>query len=142
MPDNIFTTIENANRSVTIEPVRKPEPMLWLDDHRGRYIPRDFAQSFISRDLHVTGVSSDGWQILERGPDDESTGEQYWDAWFDVEQNAIVTIEGVKYSLYQDGALWLIPEGMEWDDKTEGFIWPDDEPLDPPGWEGGFADNH
>ena len=91
----------------------------------------------------MTGVSSDDWQILERGPDDETTGDQYWDVWTWVCDNATVTDEhGTKYSLWQDGDCWLIPKGMEWSDKEGTYIWPDDEPLDPPGWEGGFADNH
>ncbi len=115
----------------------KPKMMLWLSDARGVYIPRDFANSFADRSKHVTGVSSDDWQVLERGPDDEA----YWDVWNDVEQNAIVTDEnGHKYTLYQDGDLWLVPEGMEWDDHMGTFEWPKDE--SDPGFEGGFADNH
>jgi hypothetical protein len=36
----------------------------------------------------------------------------------------LATIPGlVRYSLYQDGALWLIPEGMELTDRGE-WIWP------------------
>lgn len=101
----------------------KPDMMLWLDDHRGVYIPRDFANCFNDRAKHVSGVSNEDWQILESGPDNE----QYWEAWNDVCDNAIVTDEnGVKFRLYQDGALWLIPEGMEWNDDTESFDYPED----------------
>jgi hypothetical protein len=121
---------------------RKPEPMLWLNDARGVYIPRDFANCFIDRDKHVSGVRAELWTILEGGPDGPQ-GPDYWEVWQDVCDNATVTDEnGVKYSLHQDGDLWLIPEGMEWSDQNQFFIWPEDEPLDPPGWEGGFADNH
>ncbi len=115
----------------------KPKMMLWLSDARGVYIPRDFANSFADRSKHVTGVSDEDWAILESGPDHE----WYWDTWNDVEQNAIVTDEnGHKYTLYQNGDLWLVPEGMEWDDHMQTFDWPKDESE--PGFEGGFADNH
>jgi hypothetical protein len=101
----------------------KPDMLLWLDDHRGQYIPRDFANSFADRAKIVSGVSDDNWEILEAGPEHEL----YWDVWNDVEQNAVVTDDnGVVYTLYQDGALWLVPEGMEWNDANETFEWPDD----------------
>jgi hypothetical protein len=28
--------------------------------------------------------------------------------------------------LYQDGDLWLIPEGMQWNDETGFFEWPEE----------------
>ena len=101
----------------------KPEMLLWLNDSRGQYIPRDFAQSFVNRAKSVTGVSDEDWAILEAGPDHE----QYWDAWTEVEQNARITDEnGVKYRIYQDGDCWLIPEGMEYNDGDgDMFIWPE-----------------
>jgi hypothetical protein len=104
----------------------RPEPMLWLDDHRGQYIPQDFATSFSTRDKDVTGVSDENWAILEAGPDHE----WYWDAWTEVCDNAVITAndgDGTKYTVHQDGACWLIPEGMEWSDKAEFFVWPDDD---------------
>ena len=104
----------------------KPEPLLWLSDARGVYIPRDFASSFANRDHDVIGVLEDDWIILEAGPDGP-TG-LYWDAWEDVLNNAVVTdTRGVRYRLRQDGDLWLIPEGMEWNDKEECFQWSEPE---------------
>ena len=47
----------------------RPEPLLWLSDARGVYIPRDFANSFSNRAKDVTGVSDEDWAILEAGPD-------------------------------------------------------------------------
>lgn len=100
----------------------KPDMLLWLSDARGIYIPRDFAQSFADRSKHVSGVSEEEWQILEQ-PDHE----HYWDVWNDVEQSAIVTDEnGVKFRLYQDGDLWLVPDGMEWNDDNQTFEWPNE----------------
>lgn len=99
----------------------KPDVMLWLDDHRGIYIPRDFANCFKERDKVVSGVNAEQWAILESGPDNES----YWDVWTEVLDGAIVTeTDGTKYRLWQDGALWLVPEGMEFDDESATFVWP------------------
>lgn len=105
----------------------KPEPMLWLDDHRGIYIPRDFAASFADRAKSVRGVSDDNWSILESGPDHE----WYWEAWNDVCDRATVTDDnGVEHFVHQDGACWLVPVGMEWDDATEFFVWPNENDDD------------
>lgn len=101
----------------------KPEMLLWLDDHRGQYIPRDFANSFTNRDRDVSGISANQWQTLESGPDNEF----YWDAWDDVLNNAIVTDEnGIRYRLHQDSALWLVPVGMEWNEENDCFEWPEE----------------
>jgi hypothetical protein len=97
--------------------------MLWLDDHRGVYIPRDFANCFTDRAKFVQGVTDEQWAILEQGPD----AEFYWDVWTEVLDNATVTDGKTVCRLYQDGALWLIPEGMEWSDENEFFVWPDEQ---------------
>jgi hypothetical protein len=102
----------------------RPDMMLWLDDHRGVYIPRDFANSFADRAKSVSGVKDKDWLILEAGPDHEL----YWDTWNEVSDCARVTDEnGVVYTVYQDGACWLVPEGMEWSEEENGFVWPEDE---------------
>jgi hypothetical protein len=101
-------------------PMSKPEPMLWLSDARGIYIPRDFATSFADRSKSVIGVSPEDWEALEAGPDHE----WYWETWADVCDSAIVTDEkGVKYRIHQDGDCWLIPADMVWSDETEFFVW-------------------
>jgi hypothetical protein len=101
-----------------------PDMLLWLSDARGVYIPRDFANCFTERAKVVSGVNDDNWEILEAGPEHEL----YWEAWTEVLDRAIVTSEtGVKYRLHQDGDLWLIPEGMEWSDEQDTFVWPDEE---------------
>jgi hypothetical protein len=102
----------------------KPEPMLWLSDARGVYIPRDFANSFADRLISVQGVDEENWKILEAGPDHEL----YWDAWDEVCRDAtIIDDVGNKFSIHQDGDYWLIPDGMTWSDKADSFVWPDDE---------------
>lgn len=95
--------------------------MLWLSDARGVYIPRDFANSFTDRAKWVQGVDDATWAILEAGPDHD----EYWDAWTDVCDNATVTDGSTVCRLYQDGDLWLIPEGMEWDESEGFFVWPE-----------------
>lgn len=115
----------------------RPEPLLWLDDHRGVYIPRDFAGSFADRAKSVVGVTDENWTILEAGPDHE----WYWEAWAEVCDGATVTDDnGVEYTVWQDGACWLIPAGMEWSAKDEFFAWPkedgDDEECEIRGTDG------
>ena len=99
------------------------EMLLWLSDSRGIYIPRDFANSFADRAKSVSGVSDHDWAVLEDGPNYE----WYWSAWDNVCSNAVVTIDGVKYFVHQDGDCWLVPVGMVWDDKTDTFIWESEE---------------
>jgi hypothetical protein len=102
----------------------KPDMKLWLADTRGIYIPRDFANSFADRAKSVEGVPDTEWTVLEAGPDHE----WYWESWQVVCDNAIVTDEnGVKYSVWQDGDCWLIPHGMELNERTGCFEWPEEE---------------
>src|ERR1700693_5927792 len=105
---------------------KKPEPLLWLSDARGQYIPRDFAGSFVNRERDVTGVSADDWAILEN-PEHE----YYWDTWSDVCDKARITdstvTPPVTYTIYQNGDCWLIPEGMEYSEETDFFAWPAEE---------------
>ena len=86
---------------------------LFLDGNRGIYIPRDFAEC-IKRE-HVENVSAEQWAILDAGPDHEF----YWDAWTEVLDGAVLTdpVTAVRYTLWQDGDLWIIPEGAEWPDE-------------------------
>lgn len=97
---------------------RKPEPILFLSDARGVYIPRDFANE-IRRDC-LSGVDDAALDILRTGPDHPL----YWDVWADVESSAVVTDpeSGVAYYVYQDGDCWLLPEGMIVDDNGD-FSW-------------------
>lgn len=98
--------------------VMKPNPELFLDDHRGVYIPRDFAQC-VKRE-QVSNVTPEQYAILENPEHD-----LYWDVWMEVCDDAVLTSSnGTTYTLYQDGALWLIPDGMEWDDKEDWWVWP------------------
>lgn len=99
----------------------KPDTVLLLSDARGIYIPCDFARAFIDRAKSVANVTAEQWAILDAGPEHP----EYWETWDEVLNYAVVTdANGVKYLLFQDGNLWLVPRGMEWDDSIEGFKWP------------------
>ena len=97
----------------------KPEPILFASDARGRYIPQYFATE-VKHEL-VSGLEPDDWTILEAGPDHEL----YWDVWTGVCDSAVVTNpdDGIRYTLHQDGDLWLIPEGMDYSEMEHGFVW-------------------
>lgn len=97
----------------------RPDVMLYLDDHRGIYIPRDFVEC--TKPECITGCDPEDLATLREGPEHE----WYWEAWDSVCSNARVTdpSTGVVYTLSQDGALWLVPEGMEWSDR-DGWVWP------------------
>jgi hypothetical protein len=102
---------------------KRLEPMLWLSDARGIYIPRDWANSF-SELATISGIEDDTLAILRAGPDHE----QYWEAWEEVLDRATVRDDkGNVFTVYQDGDCWLIPEGMVWDEETEFFAWPSEE---------------
>ena len=102
---------------------KRPEGReLFYSDSRGTRIPQDFAED-VDRSK-VTGVDDDTWATLEAG--DTVENEWYWEAWDDVLQNAVITdAKGQKWRLEQDGDLFLIPEGMEWDDDEQDYVWPD-----------------
>ena len=81
---------------------------LYASDSRGIYIPQYFAKS-IQREC-LGGVSGEDMRILLDGPE----AEYYWDAWDMVLNNAVLTDKGGKRrSLWQEGDLWVVPEGWE-----------------------------
>ena len=98
----------------------RPDAELYLSDARGIYLPRDFAR-IVRREL-VSGVTDEDWAVLESGPDHE----HYWDTWDSVLGCASLTVGGVTYTFDQDGDLFAVPEGMEWN-ETEGWVWPSEE---------------
>ena len=78
---------------------------LYASDNRGIYIPQYFAESIQMECLG--GVSGEDMQILLDGPETE----YYCEAWDMVLNNAVLTDKsGKRWTLYQDGDLWLVPE--------------------------------
>ena len=75
---------------------------LLFTDARGIFIPRDFVLTFHLEKF--TGISE--WAENQCKNEENAN---YWDAWDSILNNAeYVDIDGNKYSLYQDGDLWLI----------------------------------
>ena len=98
----------------------QPDVELFLSDVRGQYIPRDFAKCFADRNK-VEGVTAEQWLVLEAGPDHE----HYWDVWAEVLDAAKITgSNGMQYTFMQDGDVYAIPVGMEWDDERGWYFWP------------------
>lgn len=97
---------------------------LFLDDHRGVYIPRDFVESI---DLSMwEGISAEDADTLRAGPDHE----WYWETWDDVVSNAVCTDKnGNKWMLYQDGDLWVYCEALMTLDEKHNFGFDIDDEL-------------
>ena len=88
---------------------------LYADGSRGIYIPQMFTQS-VKREC-VAGVSAEDWAALEAGPEHDL----YWDTWDWILDRAELTdpTSGQVFTLYQDGDLWCIPKGAEWNDSDD-----------------------
>ena len=79
--------------------------ILYADSNRGQYIPQHFVET-VKRDA-VSNVSPWAMGACEAGPE----AEEYWEAWDEIERDAIVTdSDGKRFRLYHDGDLWLVPE--------------------------------
>ncbi len=113
----------------------------WLDDHRGIYIPRDFAESIATKyrvPPYVEGISPEDWAILENGPGgvldkdhDPKLGEHYWDTWTEVCDKAKLYLDRIQFPdkphtpsdhfwrIHNDGSCFLIRDDVEWCDRCE-----------------------
>jgi hypothetical protein len=92
MEDNELYTDENG--------IDLTDAVCLISSSMGQYIPQMFAQEwgqFIKEGEDKTS--------LLNGPDNE----WYNDAWWTIEQNTTIEIEGKQYTLYHDGDLWAIP---------------------------------
>ena len=89
---------------------------IFCDSASGVYIPQRFAKE-VNKEL-LSGVDRAELSILESGPDHE----QYWDVWNNVENNAVVTTEGHKWRLYQDGDLFLVCDDLLTDQERSEFF--------------------
>lgn len=91
---------------------------LLLNDSRGVYIPRDFADF----GEHWAGVKEEDLEILRRGPDHENS-QNYWDVWDSILYNATYVDENQNvWSLYQDGDLWAYCESLMTDEEYYNFF--------------------
>ena len=87
---------------------------LYLDSNRGMYIPQHFFEE--------TKPECINWHHLVDNKDEyiqdcsDVDADFHNDAWCDVLDNVTLTdpSNGIEYSLYQDGDLWLVPVDAEW----------------------------
>lgn len=82
--------------------------ILLLDGNRGRYLPQAFSENY-GNDSALSGVSPECLEVLACGPDHEN----YWMAWDECLDQAVITAFGRKYLLFQHQDLWAVPEGAE-----------------------------
>lgn len=91
---------------------------LLLDDHRGIYIPRDFAND--CGDHPGWEHDKEAIEYLKKGPDQE----YYWETWDDVLGSSTFTDKnGHKWMLYQDGALFAYCEELMTLEEKFNFEW-------------------
>ena len=90
-----------------------PEPTLVLSDTHGIYIPQlwcaDITEAECSR------LSVDWWDVQQckAGPD----AEHYWLAWDNILRDCEFTDDkGVVWRLHQDGDLWEVADGYQWEE--------------------------
>lgn len=91
--------------------------ILFLDEQRGQYIPRDFAQT-IKREC-IKGVSLELLESLAKENSNDS--EFYWEDWEIILNNAKIAFDGVEYTLHHDGDLWLINFEAMTEQEREDF---------------------
>lgn len=82
---------------------------LLLDGHHGVYIPQLFAQYYGDKLKGQQPDISLDIDTLLAGPD----GEFYWEAWEGILDGEYLDDNGNKFTLYQSGDLWLVPDGYE-----------------------------
>lgn len=84
------------------------EPLLFFTDARGTYIPKDFAEFLNGNEKVEHNIAQEDIEVL-LNPDNEF----YWDVWEGVlESKFKVKDTGQVLELYQDGDLWVLPEGF------------------------------
>jgi hypothetical protein len=89
---------------------------LLLDDHRGIYIPQNFADEF-KLEL-FGGINADDIETLKAGPDHE----WYWEAWQSVLDNATFQEDGHEWRLLQDGALFAYCDELMTVEERQNFL--------------------
>ena len=98
--------------------------VIMTDSHHGVYAPQVFLQSLAAT---ISEVNQRDIDTVLKGPDDVEN-ERYWEAWDNIEQNAVITsTQGEKYMIYQDGDIFLLKvaayeqaiKELEEDDESE-----------------------
>lgn len=96
----------------------KLEPILAVVDSWGVFAPRRFVELY--GEYIESNLWADSVDVVRQGPGTED----YWESWEDIESRGVVHMDGSWFRIHQDGDIWIIPEGMEWDDDSQWFVWP------------------
>jgi hypothetical protein len=95
---------------------REAKREILFDEASGIYIPKRFADEMDR--ARVVGVSASDYETLEAGPDHE----HYWEVWAEVLRLATITgTDGTKYSLEQDGTVFLVENGGEYCEQEDTY---------------------
>lgn len=82
---------------------------LLIDGHHGVHIPQLFAQYFGEKIEAQQPELKEDIITLENGVDTPD----YWEAWETILDGEYLDNKGNKFTLYQSGDLWLVPDGYE-----------------------------
>lgn len=95
----------------------REDHVLLFDSNRGVFIPMHFEEEMLHE--AIQNVDAQDFESLAAGPDSEF----YWEAWESVLNSAVVTMPetGKRYTLHQDGDLWMVPEDWTEDDWIQVF---------------------
>lgn len=106
---------------VGIMNLASPKPMLATDGIYGVFVPREFCQAY-HKALWAQGLGVQADDIIDASAlweagklDDPEFIEQVW---VEILENFQVSIDNTTYTLWEDGDLFLIPEGWDvvaWD---------------------------
>ena len=90
--------------------------LILCDSAHGQYIPQIMIERLL--DAGWKGISEEDAQTLRNGPGEE----WYWEAWENVLNNATLELDGITWTLWQDGDLFAVAfDEMNNEQKSEFF---------------------
>ena len=95
------------NRTIT------PQPCLVLNDAHGVYIPQLWCSDVTEEQCSTLHIQWSDVRCCQSGPDEE----WYWESWQSILDTCHMTDDsGTTWRLHQDGDLWEVPDGFEWEE--------------------------
>lgn len=115
-------------------PGTRDDILIVVDGTRGIYAPQSFCEMFNFEDFD--GIAKEDWDIVLAGPNAEpaegDTENYYWDAWEEISGNANIVLDPatftfhtdekgrlIRYYIWQDGDIWLVPVGLDPEDNPD-----------------------
>ena len=96
--------------------------ILFLDESRGVYIPKKFAQIIDTDCIIDYPRFKDYFEVLKEVEPYGEDSTEYWDCWQSILDNMQIKDNDKVYSLYQDGDLFLVDyENMTEEESKEFF---------------------